>query len=201
MSLFPETIATALGGGKVELAPLVLFDFATQPMRLWRGHGKLSTKDGNTWSGLGELGSIGGIAQAINGEAPEMSFTLNGVDAKTLLLARDEFATEARDRMVKVYLQFFGEPDKNDPDNQRPLDNPFAVAAGRMLKPVFTFARDGEDGEERSIGVTAESIFSLRSRPRFSMYTDSDQQHRFPGDKGFQFVAQLLGKEVTWPDY
>lgn len=49
--------------------------------------------------------------------------------------------------------------------------------------------------------ITAESIFSLRSRPRAATYSDRDQDRRFPGDKGFEFVAKLLNKVTTWPDY
>jgi hypothetical protein len=112
-------------------------------------------------------------------------------------LARDEFEEEVKGRTVTVFIQFFGAADDADPDNQRPLDNPYAIWSGRCLKPTFTF---GEDGE-RSVRVSAESLFSLRSRPRYAMYTDSDQRQRFPGDRGFEFAATLVNKVVTWPDF
>jgi hypothetical protein len=202
MSLFPETIARALAGGKVQAATLVLFDFATQPMRLWLGGGTLDANDGTQWQGTGTLGNMTGIEQAVNGTAPQATFTLSGIDATVLRLARDEFADEARGRLVRVYIQFFGVEDAGDPDNQRCLDNPYPVWAGRMLTPSFSF--DGGDDKKpaaRTVTVSAESIFSLRSRPRWSMYTDSDQQQRYPGDKGFQFVGSLVDKVVTWPDF
>lgn len=197
MSLFPEAIAADLAGKKVQCAFLVMFDFASGPLRLWRGMGRLDTNDGNQWKALGELGSITGIQQAVNGNAPEMTFTLSGVDADAQRKARDEFATEAKGRMVYVLLQFFGTDDPGDPDNQRPLDNPYPIAAARMLRPEYV----ADSGGERSIAVRCESLFSLRSRPRWAMYTDSDQQHRFPGDKGFEFVGAVVNKVVTWPDY
>jgi hypothetical protein len=53
----------------------------------------------------------------------------------------------------------------------------------------------------RRITVSAESLFSLRSRPAFSQYTDTDQKARFPGDRGFEFVPGLVNKIVTWPDF
>lgn len=198
MSLFPETIALSLAGAKVQCAFLVHFDFTTEPMRLWRGEGILRTQDDAQWKGLGTFGSMSGIEQAVNGEAPEASFVLSGIDADILRLARDEFEAEVRGRMVRVLIQFFGTDDPDDPDNQRVLDLPYPVWAGRCLMPTFTL--DAESGE-RSVAITAESLFSLRSRPRYAMYTDRDQQLRFPGDKGFEFVGTLINKVTTWPDY
>lgn len=197
MSLFPETIARALGGGKVEAGPLVRFDFASETMRLWTGGGTLVTNDGSSWKSIGTLGSMSGIEQAVNGEAPEASFTLSGIDADILRLSRDEFETEARGRIARVLIQFFGVDDPDDPGNQRPLDNPYPIWAGRMLVPTFGFTSEGE----RSVTISAESLFSLRSRPRHAMYTDRDQQHRFDGDRGFEFVGGLVNKVLTWPDY
>lgn len=198
MSLFPDTIARALAGSKVQMAPLVKFDFTSEPMGLWRGNGKLRTNDDAQWLGIGALGSMTGIEQAVNGEAPEASFTLSGIDADIMRVARDEFEAEVRGRLARVYIQFFGVEDAEDPDNQRPLDMPYPIWAGRMLEPTFDIVADSG---ERSVKISAESIYSLRSRPRYSMLTDRDQQHRFTGDKGFQFVAKLLNKVLTWPDY
>ena len=197
MSLFPETIAAALAGSKVQCAFLVRFDFTSETMRLWNGNGRLKTNDGMFWDGIGQLGSMSGIEQAVNGEAPEMSFMLSGIDAEIMRLARDDFEAEVKGRMVYVLIQFFGVDDPDDPDNQRPLDNPYPVCSGRCLTPSFSLSAEGE----RSVTISAESLFSLRSRPAWAMYTDSDQQRRFPGDKGFEFVGSLVNKVVTWPDF
>lgn len=194
--LFPETIKMALAGGKVEAANLVEFAFATDTVRLWMGNGILATNDGEAWFATGTFGDMKGIEQAINGEAPEATFTLSGIDDEIMRLARDEWQSEARARPVRVYVQFFGVDDPADPDNQRPLDLPYPVAGFRMLKPTFTFTPDGK----RSVQISAESIFSLRSRPRHAMNTDADQKRRFPGDKGFQFVADVINKVLAWPD-
>ena len=196
MGFFPETIAAALAGTKVECAALVRFDFTSETMRLWQGFGNLVTSDGAVWQGLGQFGSMSGIEQAVNGEAPEATFTLSGVDANILRLARDEFSAEVLGRKAYVLIQFFGVDDVDDPDNQRPLDAPYPVWCGRCLSPTFTIQQD-----ERSVNISAESLFSLRSRPQFAMYTDSDQQRRFTGDRGFEFIGSLVSKVVAWPDY
>jgi hypothetical protein len=198
MSLFPDTIKAALAGSRVDMEILVLFDFVTEPVRVWLGGtGQLRTNDGYLWDGLGRIGAVSGIEQAVNGEAPEVTFTLSGVDNQLVRLARDEFDTECKGRLITVLLQFFGTDDPDDPDNQRPLDLPFPFASARALTPEFTFG----EGDERSITIRCESLFSLRARPRAALYTDADQQRRFPGDLGFAFVASLKNKVITWPDY
>lgn len=205
MSFFPETIAAYLGGTKVQVATPVMFDFATDQVRLWTGGGTLFTNDGEAWFATGSFGDMDGIEQAINGEAPQATFTLSGIDAQILHMARDEFSSEAKGRLVRVYVQFFGQDDPADPENQRPLDLPFPIWAGRMLQPSFQIdAGDDKAPATRSVTISAESLFSLRSRPRWAMYTDADQRHRFPaaGDRGFEFVAQLTqASTLTWPDY
>lgn len=202
MSFFPETVARHLAGGKVEAANLVLFDFTTTPMRVWQGGGQLTTNDGHQWLSVGSLGGMTGIEQAVNGQAPEATFTLSGIDELILGLAIDEFDSEVRGRRVSVMLQFFGVDDPGDPGNQRCIDLPFPVWSGRMLRPTFQIdPGDAQTAATMSLSVSAESIFSLRSRPRWATYTDRDQQARFDGDKGFQFVSTLQNKVVTWPDY
>lgn len=193
MSFFPQTIEAALAGRTVKVSFLVLFDFVTQPMRVWTGAGKITTA-GEDWFGIGALASISGLEQAVNGEAPETTFILSGVNSEIVSLARTEWRDEALDRLAKVYLQFHNDDD----DRTRTLfDQPFAIWAGRMQTPRFEL----QGPTTRTITVTAESLFSLRSRPAFSQYTDTDQKFRFPGDKGFAFVPNLINKTVTWPDF
>lgn len=207
MGYFPDTIAAYLAGAKVQAEWLVHFDFTSEPMFLrLGGKGPLRTLNGQIWQGLGDLGSISGIEQAVNGQAPQATFTLSGIDADITRLALDSFTAEVKGRLGKVFIQYFGVDDPDDPDNQRVLDNPYAVWGGRFLQPSFRHEEDGS----RSVTISAESLFSLRSRPQYATYTDSDQRARFPadpenpddpGDRGFEFVPSLVSKVVTWPDY
>lgn len=193
MSLFPETIRAHLGGRTVRISFLVLLDFVSSPVRIWTGSGRLTTGGAN-WYGLGQLGSISGLEQAVNGEAPETTFVLSGINSEIVSLARDEFPTEGRDRLAQVLIQF------HNAEDDRPLelfDQPYPIWAGRMQVPRFEL----QGPRTRKITVSAESLFALRSRPSFSQYTDTDQNARFPGDRGFEFVPSLINKTVTWPDF
>lgn len=193
MTIFPEAVAALLGGRTVRCSFLILFDFDSGPWRVWTGAGRIETA-GETWLGVGSLVSISALEQATNGEAPAANFSLSGVPGELLTLVRDEFDAEALDRIVTVYLQLHN---KYDDCALELYDQPFAIWGGRMQTPRFELTGLAR----RVVGVAIESLFSLRSRPAFSQYTDSDQQARFPGDRGFEFVPTLVNKVVTWPDF
>lgn len=188
MSLFPETIKAHLAGRTVRATYLVKLDFTSAPMYLWNGNGLLET-GGIKWEGLGGLGNIDGLEQAVNGEAPEATITLSGIDSETVLKTAQEFETEVRGRKAIVYMQFF------QPDDDQVLDNPYPLMAGKMMLPQYDITP-----KEKAVIISCESLFNYRSRPNFSMYTDRDQNRRFPGDRGFEFVASLVNKTVAWPD-
>ncbi len=52
--------------------------------------------------------------------------------------------------------------------------------------------------ETATIVVTAESRLIDWNRPRIRRYTDGDQQERFSGDLGFQFMSDASEKEINW---
>jgi hypothetical protein len=189
MSFFTETIAASLQGRVVRAAYLVKLDFTSGPMYVWNGNGPLETP-GITWNGLGDLGTLEGLEQAIAGQAPEARIGLSGLNTELLSLALEDFETEVKNRSAIVYMQFFEEA------TEKPLDEPYAIWAGKMLTPEFTMEETSAD-----IILACESIFLLRSRPNFAMYTDRDQNRRFEDDKGFEFVTGLKAKVVTWPDF
>ena len=114
MSLFPETIARALAGGKVQAANLVKLDFTSGPMRLWLGNGSLKTNDGAVWQAIGTFGGalahadpagdLGAVALALECEfnvaSPNASRTIAAADFfqdyLTTALAPDEILTSIR---------------------------------------------------------------------------------------------------------
>jgi hypothetical protein len=188
MGYFPATVAAALSGKVVRIGYLVHLDFTTTPFRLWLGHGLLET-GGHTWSGLGELGSISGMESAIGGTAPQTTFTLSGIDPGLVGKAIDA-SDEVKGRDVTVYVQFF------DPDMQA-LDDPYAVYAGTMdLSRV-----KGQGADQRSIEVTAETLFARRALAPFGYLSDRDQQRLFSGDRGLEQVPAMASKTVTWPQF
>lgn len=189
---FPEAIKAMLAGKNVRRARLVLFDFASGPIGVWQGFGPLQTKDGKLWHGVGELGSISGVAQAINGSSPELRLTLSGVDETFAMKAKAE-ADEYYNRAVTVFSQYFDE-------DWQCLDLPFAEiwALMRKLTPA---AEMQDDGKVRTITISGETPFATKKRPRFAYLSDRDQQSRHPGDKAAERVQGIDNQLVTFPDF
>ncbi|MFT4129969.1 hypothetical protein [Labrys sp. (in: a-proteobacteria)] len=182
---FSEAIEAQLRGITVRRATLVWFDFKSKPIGLHNGVGPLTTKDGRNWNGLGGLGSVEGLEQAINGAAPEMRLSVSGIDPDFITKAKAE-ADEYLYRPVIVFAQFFH-------DDWSLLDEPWAIAWAQMMS--LTVARESAgqgDGWVRTLTISAETPFAGKRRPRNSFLTDRDQQTRHPGDR---FAERTMGIE------
>ena len=54
-------------------------------------------------------------------------------------------------------------------------------------------------GEYATVSMTCENRLADWKRPSQRRWTDAEQQHRFPGDVGFDYVARLVDKEIWRP--
>lgn len=195
MADFGATINAYLAGRKVNMRPLALFDFRDGEMALWGGEYDL-VSGGKTWKGLGNIAAIDGLDQAATLASSAMTFTLSGVEKAgtgtsfaDVAIASDR-ANYAR-RLVTVYIQFF------DEDWQK-LDDPFAIKAAIMANMMISRARTA-NGFLRTVSLQANNIFYGRGVSPAAFYTDRDQQNRFPGDLGMQFIPSLQNKQIPVP--
>lgn len=53
-------------------------------------------------------------------------------------------------------------------------------------------------GEEATVTLKAQSRLARWEEAQNVRYTNEEQQNRFPGDKGLEFVAQMVEKEIVW---
>lgn len=179
--------AAAVSGPVARLALLAWLDFADDPRWYWSGFGPLRTGDGQVWEGTAGLASISGLSVPIGTAAQQVTFSLSGVDPRVLVLARQQSA-RVKGRDCAVYLQLFNE----DWSLRGPVRHVWSGALD-----VMTYKAEG-DGTY-VVELTAENLWAGRRKPPFGFYTDADQQARFPGDLGCQFVASLPGKTIAWP--
>jgi hypothetical protein len=194
MGYFNATVEAYLNRRSIAGSLLVFMDFVDTPRRWWPGFGDL-VAGGHTWQGTGEMISVSGLEQPIGTSAPQTTFTLSGVDASIITLARNA-AARVKGRRVVVYLQCF----EIDPANASiaawtPLDAPAALWTGTMDQMKYSAQGPGE----RSVTVTAESRWTNRNRPPFGLFTNADQVARFAGDRGLEQVPDLENKTIRWP--
>lgn len=188
---FPETIKAQLEGRVVRKTRLLEMDFVSGRIGLHNGFGKLVTKDSREWLGVGGLGQISGIAQSIGGKAPELMFTLSGVDETFAGKAKGE-ADEYYNRAAVVYDQFFDE-------EWGLLDFPYATSFGLMRK--LTSTREATDsGFIRTVSISAEGPFAGKKRAKFAYLTPQDQRNRHPSDAFADDTPGIETRPITFPD-
>jgi len=182
--MLPDTVKELAAGHRVQASTLFEFQFTSGTQRFWDGHGYL-TAGGKDWLGFGQMGTVSGLEQSRNMGAPQTTFKLSGVDNNLIAIAVNS-ASEVTGKPCTVYLQFLSAAGV-------PLDDPIAIWAGTM--DTLTFQAGVK---EQAITLTAETLFVDRVRAPWGLYTDTDQRARWPGDRGFEFVASLLFKTVNW---
>lgn len=194
MGFFPDTIAAKLAGRTIAASLLVHMDFRETPRRFWFGFGDLEAA-GHIWQGTGEMIQIEGLESPIGTVAPKSTVTLSGIEPALVTLARNA-SDRVKDRKATIYIQFFDiTPDDASVDPWSLLDSPFAVST--WLMDQMTYSAQGP--VQRAITLTMESLWTNRRRPAYGLWTDRDQNKRFPGDRGLEQVSDLVAKTIRWP--
>lgn len=191
----PDQIAL-LSASTVRCDFLVKFEFASSTMRAWNGNTQLVV-GGDTYLPMFGFGQIDGLGMSGGTVSENVTLSLSGLPGQALDLLSVALADtpEVDQQMLTVFLQLFT-------DEWQPAGTPIPIFRGFMQPPsVSRSAMQGTDGASQSISVVAENIFYSRSRPAYGRCTDRDQQARSPGDRFFGFVASLISKTITYPDY
>lgn len=136
---------------------------------------------GIDYFGVGALGQINAIESTTEIKAARVSVSLSGIPLSLIAVALNE---QYQNSPAQIWNCFF---DK---------------ATMKMVRsPVLAF--DGvidnmgvEIGETGAITVDLENIYSYWSRPNGDLMTDANQQAKYPGDKGLQYVGQE--KTIYW---
>ena len=153
--------------------------FDSGPLRVWNGYGNL-TVDGETYVGGGTLISVSAIEETAEIGAKGVSMMLTGVSSSILATA---LAENYQYRIANIYV---GTINGNTVSS-------YKVFSGRM--DVMTI---GEQGDNCTIDLTAESRLIDLERPRLRRWTSEDQKALDPDDKGFEFVNSLQEATIKW---
>ena len=70
--------------------------------------------------------------------------------------------------------------------------DPFVAFKGRMD------SMDIELGKTASIQIGIESRLVDWDKARIRRYTNEDQQNYFAGDKGLEFMSEMVDKQLVW---
>lgn len=194
MGYLPESVKAQLSGQLVVASLFILLDFASEPVRLWQGDINI-VREGHTWSSLAHASAqIDGITASIDGAATPLTITLSGVDTRfTRLAAAETAAGETEGREIRVWFGVFAA----DQPAGRLVPTDRLMHVGRWIMQRPEFAADGPKG--RTVTIQAENRWVVKSRAMLGKLTDVDQQRRFPGDLGLQWIPALQQKTRRWP--
>lgn len=160
---------------------------------LWTGFGDLKTPadgvdpDGATWLGAAHIIGIPALKALINGVAERVNFTLSGVSAETLRLARSDKATVKNADVRIGHVQF---------DKDWQLSGGVSYEWRGVADALRVESRYGESNRVRSIVLMVGAADTTRSNPRFTFWTDSSQRLRSGTDAFCDHVA-MISQGVT----
>lgn len=152
------------------------------PVYAWSGIGTI-TFEGHEWLGVGAFGSFGALEEVGDGTAGQMSFTLSGIEPSFY-----EYLIEQpyRNALSELWVGALNE------SMTQVIAGPEMLFRGRLV------ASDLTDGDQLAIQITVERSSRDQTRQRVRRYTDAEQQRRYPGDKFFEYQAQMQSVQVLW---
>lgn len=178
---FGATLEAALDDREINLALAVYLNWPTGVLRLWSGIGSKSWS-GNTYTGVGSLGSIDKFVDGLEKTDTGISLVLNYLDdtLRNQVLANDPIGADA-----SVYLWLM-------------LPSSGAILDGYELFPGYIDEVVIEDeGATGKIIVRLASELARLTRSTSYTLSDAHQQLLFPGDVGLEFAARM-DEPILW---
>jgi hypothetical protein len=195
----PRTITTQMlaalsNPNGVRGAFLVNVTFANETLYTWSGLGPL-TWDGNTYTGVGDLGSVSNIPETSTVEAQNVTLMLGGIPATYLgeVINNSQLFNKAQ-----VWLACFDGSGAVVPD-------PTLMYQGLTDVPKLS-----DDGMNFQISISLENVLVDMNRTVERFYTDVDQKSNLTPiltrlglpsttiDTGGQFVVGIQNLTLYW---
>lgn len=173
---------TATEAASINLILMAQFEFPSGDVNVWTGYGNL-VYAGDTYVGVGDLGNVGTVEEALEVAAKSMIFSLSGIPSALIALALTD---NYQGRPARLFI---GALDSSGAI----IADPYEVFSGRM---DVIEVQDG--GDTATFNLTAESRLIDLNRSRERRYTDEDQRIDYPTDEGLKFIAGLQDKTLYW---
>lgn len=175
-----ESAAAALVVRPVYLADL---EFESGP--LYVTNAPFDVTVGQTvYVGVGWYGGFSDVTEPGEIQAKQVTFFLNGIPISLTAIALGE---NYQGRPATVSILFL------DEQNRQPWA-PMTLFQGRM----DTMSVTQED--TASIELIVETRWADWERARVLRFNNVTQQSEYPDDKFFEFIPQLVEKQIVWPD-
>ncbi len=175
-------LATAASAGLIRPAVLAAIAFRSGVSYAWSGTGSL-VYAGNTYLGVGSLGTIGTISEGTEVEAKGTTIGLSGIDLGLLGSCLADIQVGAPATLSLALL---------DP-NGAMLGVPYPLYAGTVDKAPIEIG-----AETISIALALENRLTNLQRASNRRYTAADQALAYPTDMAFNWVEILSDIALRW---
>lgn len=159
---------------------LVKLEFDT-PVYCHSGIGTI-TYGGNDYLGVGQFGSVSGARESENLTPSPLTLTLSGVDSSLITEALDSGNYGDAVTIFSGYRQ----------DDGTLVDDPFIIWKGSLEYTSIS------QGESNAAAITLQHDLAVLDESDGGRFTDEDQQTRFSGDLGLEYVADMNGLRLIW---
>jgi hypothetical protein len=168
-----------------KLTPVMFFEgeWTAGFLRFWTGIGTI-TWGGKTWTGAGNVLGISPIEETTQLRAAGVRVSLSGM-SQDIIATVLQYA--AYGRSGSIWLGCLAG------DSGTLVSDPYLMFQGNLDVPSIE-----ETGDTCQISVSYESRLIDLERASDRRWTQDDQQIAYPGDKGFEFMAKMVDKTVTW---
>jgi hypothetical protein len=156
------------------------FQFPAETLRNWTGNGNIVI-GGETYYGVGEFGSIGGIEDVGDANPAAVEMTLQGIPGTMFSAVMQSNIRGATVTVHKVLMTELGTVLAAE-----------AILVGQVVEYGWQFDETG------TFNLQVADEFSLYERPLEKYYTDNSWQKDHDGDRFWRYVAQLASKELHW---
>lgn len=182
---FSPVMLEALTGTPQRALAFVEMDWPNGWVRVHSGVGE-RIYNGETYLGIGELGSIGNIKEDGNSSANRLKLTLSILDQSLLA---DIFNNDPNGRDCFIHLVAFDE-------NRQILEGYDYFYDGEMVDVDIKRGKPAK-GLPARITVTCSDWYERWSTaPESARTTDAAQQHLYPGDKFFDQIEVIAGSPL-----
>ena len=178
-------IQTEVAKRIVTVAIFAEIEFISGTTRVWSGVGD-KVLGGDTFTGVGDLGSISTVEETDDVKASNIELTLSGIPSTILSAA---IGDSRQGLTATIWLAF--------------LDSSLAIIADEVI--LFRGRTDiptiVEGGETSSMSMRVENHLLDLKRASNHRYTQEEQHETYPADDFFEFIPSLQDKVIRWQKF
>lgn len=138
---------------------------------------------GDTYAGAGDTGGISPVDEDTELARSTLQLSLRGLPTDLVSVVGNE---HYQGRPATLFLGYL------DQTTRQLVADPVIIYKGRMDTATT------QVGQELAVSLTVESRFAAWDRPLVRRYNNGDQQNRWAGDRGLEFVEQTTEKQLVW---